>query len=76
MSGASTISRSRSGATRRVHRQRRAAVDRRQHPASGPAGSTEYGRAFATALAASLLFTVAALALAVIDARRTTTRGR
>ena len=36
----------------------------------GPARSVDYGQAYATALAVSLVFTAAALAVAVVDARR------
>jgi hypothetical protein len=37
----------------------------------GPRRSADYGNAFAAALAVSLVFTAAALALAVFDAHRT-----
>jgi hypothetical protein len=37
----------------------------------GPRRSADYGNAYAAALAVSLVFTAAALALAIVDARRT-----
>jgi MFS family permease len=46
-----------------------------QHGAErGPARSTDYGHAYAAALTVSLIFTAAALSLAIVDAHRTTVR--